>query len=578
MLVTYVLRFASALAIAAAVAFVTLTAGAQERAFRPVTDAMLRNPSPDDWLAWRGTGASLGYSPLTQINKDNVGQLQLAWSWNMEPGGQEPAMVVHDGVIYIPNPGGIVQALDGATGDLLWEYRPAGSGPRSLSPLRGLSMYEDKIYVALPNARLVALDARTGKEVWNVAVGDEKKGFSFRIPPVVTRGGKLVTGLWGCTKFIEEKCGMVGHDARTGKELFRISTIPKPGEKGSETWGDVPFLYRAGTEMWVGGSYDYDLNLVYLATSQAKPWTMMARGTDGDALFSNTLFAINPDSGKVEWYNQLVPGETTDFDEVFENLLVDVAGRKSVFKIGKLLILWEMDRKTGKMVNAIDLGIQNLVTLDKTTFKPTYKPDKIPRDQGKGRSQMVDICPGASAKTWPAMAYAPETQAFYIQHAMTCMLHDYTTVEKVPEGGGVGTGPFTNRITDPSGNNGRLLALTYDGKTLWDHRQRTSFTTSAVTTAGGLVFIGDFDRYIKAFDMRTGKVLWQSRGSTVASGHPATYMARGRQYVAVPYGTGPSLASTRVTFSTPPGSITPEVKPGRAGNVLMVYALPQPVR
>src|SRR5207302_5970613 len=121
-------------------------------------------------------------------------------------------------------------------------------------------------------------------------------------------------------------------------------------------------------------------------------------------------------------------------------------------------------------------------------------------------------------------------------------------------------------------------ALTYDGKKLWEYLQRTSFTTSAMTTAGGLVFIGDFDRNVKAFDFRTGKVLWQSRGPTGASGHPATYMAHGRQYVAMPFGTGPSLASTRTTLSTPPGSITPEVKPGRAGNVLMVYALPQPAQ
>jgi alcohol dehydrogenase (cytochrome c) len=572
--VTHVLRYASALGFAAAFALLSLTAGAQGRGFRPVTDEMLRNPPAEDWLSWRGTGQSLGYSPLKQINRDNVGQLQLAWSWTMEAGAQEPAMLAHDGVLYVPNPGGIVQALDGATGNLLWEYRPPTTGPRDLSPLRGISIYDDKIFVALPSAHLVALDARTGKVVWDVAAA--KPGFSFRAAPVVTRGGKLVTGLFGCTKFQEEKCGILGHDAKTGKELFRISTIPKPGDPGGETWGDVPYLYRAGTEMWVGGSYDAETNLVYLATSQAKPWTQMARGTDGDALFSNTVFAVNPDTGKVEWYQQIVPGETTDFDEVYENLLVDVAGRKSLFKIGKLLILWEMDRRTGKMLGAHDLGIQNVVDINPTTFKPKYRPDKIPKDQGNGRSQMLDLCPGASAKTWPAMAYAPETQAFYIQHAMTCMLHDYTSVEKVPGGGGVGGGTFTNREhPDAKGKFGRLLALTYDGKTLWDHRQRTVFTTAAMTTGGGLVFIGDFDRYVKAFDVKTGKMLWQSRGTTMASGYPLTYMAQGRQYVAMPFGTGATLAATRVTFQTPPGSLTPEVSTPRPGNVLMVFALPQ---
>ena len=563
---------ASAVAAGAALVATSLIGGAQGRSVRPVTDAMLQNPSPDDWLAWRGTGKSLGYSPLTQINPGNVGQMQLAWSWAMEPGIQEPGILVHDGVLYLPNPGGIVQALDGATGDLLWEYRPTIDGPRPVNPTRGLSIYDDKIFVSLPNAHLVALDAQTGKVVWDVGSDDQKNGFSANAPPTVTRGGKLVSGLTGCTTFREEKCAIVGRDAKTGKELWRFSTIPKPGEPGGDTWGDVPYLYRAGTEMWIGGSYDADLNLVYQATSQAKPWTRFARGTDGDALYSNSVLAIDPDTGKVVWFQQLVPGETTDFDEVFENMLVDVAGRKSLFKMGKLLILWEMDRRTGKMLGATDLGIQTLVDVDPVTFKPKYRPGMAPK-----RGEYLDFCPGPDGKTWPSIGYSPDTQAFYIQHAMTCMSHLYSDVEKVPGGGGVGTAPFKARPHQTAdGKLGRLLALTTTGKTLWDHRQRTLFTAGALTTAGGLVFIGDLDRYIKAFDARTGALLWQTRASTTPQGFPASYAVRGRQYIAMPVGIGGHWASSRVSMQTPVGSLTPELTPGRAGNVLMVFALPQP--
>jgi alcohol dehydrogenase (cytochrome c) len=241
-------RLSLALVTAAAVAMITLIAAAQTRQFRPVTDEMLRNPSPGDWLYWRNTGDSQGYSRLDQINRGNVGQLQLAWEWQMGPGNQQPAPIVHDGVLYIASPGGTVHALDGASGDLIWEYRHEveGDDRRSASsPVRGLSIYDDKVFLNTVDARLVALDARTGKVVWNVAVADPKKGFSFSAGSIVARG-KVISGLQGCARFFEEKCAITAHDAQTGKELWRTSTIARPGEPGGDSWGDVAPMFRAG--------------------------------------------------------------------------------------------------------------------------------------------------------------------------------------------------------------------------------------------------------------------------------------------------------------------------------------------
>ena len=210
------------LAVLAAATALSLTAAAPKNDFKPVTDEMLRNQNPDDWLAWRGTTRSQGYSPLDQINRDNVKSLRLVWSWAIEPGASEPAPIVYDGVMYLPSPGGIVQALDGATGDLLWEYRHEfDDGKSHLSAIRGLSIYDDKVFLNTPDARIVALNARTGKVVWNVRVADPANGFLYDTASIIARG-KVISGLSGCSKFIEEKCAITAHvadphDRQTGR-------------------------------------------------------------------------------------------------------------------------------------------------------------------------------------------------------------------------------------------------------------------------------------------------------------------------------------------------------------------------
>src|ERR1051325_2402853 len=357
---------------------------AQVKDFRPVTEAMLRNPGSGDWLNWRRTDNAWGYSPLNQINRENVQQLQLDWSWAMDDtGAQEATPLVYDGVMYLPNPRGVIQALDAATGDLIWEYRPGvagASGGADTDTGRGIqrnvAIFGDRIFAATNDAHIIALDARTGKLVWDTKVADSKLGYGYTSGPIVVRG-KVIAGMSGCTRYKEDVCFISAHDAATGKDVWRTSTIARPGEPGGDTWGDLPLTFRAGGDAWIPGSYDPETNLIYWATSQAKPWARAVRGTDGAALYTNSTLALDPDTGKMKWYFQHVPGETQDMDEVFENILIDMGGRKSLFKMGKLGILWQLDRTTGAFVRSSDLGYQNILDVDPRSGKVTYRAGKI---------------------------------------------------------------------------------------------------------------------------------------------------------------------------------------------------------
>jgi alcohol dehydrogenase (cytochrome c) len=542
---------------------------AQVKDYRPVTETMLRNPSAGDWLNWRRTDDAWGYSPLDQIKRDNVGRLQLAWSWAMEEGAQEATPLVHDGIMYLPNPGGVIQALDAATGDLLWEYRPPRTN-RGGGELRGvqrnIAIYEDKIFGATGDAHLIALDARMGKLVWDTTVADSKLGYNYTSGPIVVRG-KVIAGITGCSRYKEDVCFITGHDAATGKEVWRTSTVARPGEPGGDTWGDLPPSLRAGSDAWIAGSYDPETNLVYWGTAQAKPWARAARGTDGDALYTNSTLALDPDTGKMKWYYQHLPGETQDMDEVFESILIDSGGRKSLFKMGKLGILWQLDRASGKFIHATDLGYQNIVEVGPETGKVTYRPDKIPQ-----LGVEVDMCPStAGFKDWRAMAFSPQTNALYIPMALTCEKATFGEVEKVIGKGG--TGPVKRKdYKHPAsaGNLGEYLAMDIrSGKVLWRHRTPSPSNTAALATAGGLAFGGDWDRHLYAYDAGTGKILWQTRLVTSAQGFPITYLAKGKQYVAMPAGTGGGSWSTLI-----PTELAPEIRRPNSGNGLFVFALP----
>jgi alcohol dehydrogenase (cytochrome c) len=548
---------------------------AQVRDFKPVTEVMLRNPAAADWLNWRRTDNAWGYSPLDQINKRNVQQLQLAWSWAMDnTGAQEATPLVYNGVMYLPNPSGVIQALDAASGDLIWEYRPddrsagqRGGGDVDLRGIqRNLAIFGDRIFGTTSDAHVIALDARTGKRVWDTAVADPKLGYSYTSGPIVVRG-KVIAGMTGCSRYKDDVCFISAHDAATGKEVWRTSTIAKPGEPGGGTWGDLPLNLRAGSDAWIPGSYDPDAKLVYWGTAQAKPWARAVRGTDGDALYTNSTLALDPDTGTIKWYYQHLPGETQDMDEVFERILIDVGGRKSVFTMGKLGVLWQLDRTTGAFIHASDLEYQNIVDVNPQTGKVTYRPGMIPQI-----SVPIEMCPStAGFKSWRAMAYSPQTGALYVPMNLNCERAIFGQVEKVVGRGG--TGPVQRKdFKHPrsGGSLGEFQAIDVKtGKTLWRHRTASPSNTAALATAGGLVFGGDWDRHMYAYDAATGAILWQTRLPQSAQGFPVTYAVNGRQYVAMPAGYGGGSWSTLV-----PTELAPEIRRPTGGNVLMVFALP----
>jgi len=587
--------------VACGIFLVGLTLVGQVKDYKPVTNAMLLNPDPADWLHFRRTLDEQGYSPLNQINRQNVHQLQLAWSWTLHPGTSEPTPQVHDGIMFVSNPNGGVQALDAATGTLLWDFhlplvggkavaddeggsrRPGyGNGAGPSRPVRNLALYGDKVYTVtseVHGGRLIALNARTGEIVWEkktgVSPGGEATDGGHSGGPIAANG-KIVLGTTRCERFTNEDppCYISAYDAETGKELWRTSTIQRPGDPGPDTWGGLPLLLRAGSDNWQAGSYDPKTNLTYWGTSQAKPWTRFQRGTAGDALYSNSTLALNLDTGKMEWYFQHIPGETFDQDETFERVLVDYEGHSSVFSMGKIGILWELDRKTGAFRAAHDMEYQDQGRVDSTTGQLAYPPDRIPRE-----NVPIKFCPGVTGvKSWKAMAYHPQTQAFYIPLFPHCQTMTFINPNYKPEAGSGGTGGTRNRADHfhPKSPDhlGDFVAMDIKtGAIKWRHRTRTPPTTSAITTAGGLVLVGDWDRYVRIYDVANGKILFETRLPSPASGSPSTYSVGGRQYIAIPVGTG-----SGGNWVTIPRRLAPEIKTqswDEHMTGIFVFALPQ---
>jgi len=531
----------------------------------------LKKPEDGNWLMVRRTYNGWGYSPLDKITPANVKRLQPAWVVATGVNsGHEAAPIVNDGVMFVATPGNQVLALDARAGTILWRYRHPQPDdllqPHFTS--RGVAVYGDKVFFAAGDAVLVALDARTGKQVWTAKVGDNKSGYYMSLAPLVADGKVLVGtsgGEYGIRGFV------AAYDPDAGRELWRTYMVPAPGEPGSETWPGGDEWKTGGGSIWVTGNYDPETGLTFWGTGNGGPWIGDQR--PGDNLYTASTVALDVATGALKGYFQYNPNDSWDWDEVSPPILVDFerGGKtvKGLIDVARDGYLWFLERTSGR-INFVDgkpFVTQNVFkSLDPKTGRPDVDPEHKP-----ATGKRVDFCPSSSGgKNWPPIAFSPRTRMIYVPanenlcgSGMGSGKVEYRAGRSFT--GATGAGSGSTQITPGADHIGEVQAWNVDtGARVWTHKYAASQNWGPMlATGGGVVFSGGTnDRKFHAFDASTGELLWEFPTSSGILGQPVSFLVDGVQYVAVMSGWGVDAQKVQTALNRLTSGKYPEVPEG----------------
>ena len=547
-------------------------------ALTPITDGLLRNPPDGDWLLWGRTYDGNNFSPLQGITRENVHNLKPAWRVPLAGGLSMPTPLVHDGVMFLQTIPDTVLALDAANGEILWRHQhtPAGASSQKM----GLALHGGRVFVPTSDLHVLALNARTGEVVWDheIAGASPTPGrgrYQIRSAPLVV-GNKVIQGV--TASFSPGGGFIVSLDIESGEEVWRFNTIARPDEPGGNSWNGLPLDKRSGGSVWHQGTYDAELNLVYYGVAPTYDTLPLLQpsgdpGVTMDALYTNCTIALNPDTGKLVWHYQHVQNDQWDLDWVFERQIVEMTvgerRRKVVMNAGKMAILDALDAATGEYLFSVDSGTQNVVT----SIDPKTGAKRIDLERWPDPKRPAVICPAVSgARSWPPTSYSRQTALLYLPLTEWCHLFGPDGFKLLTSGVGLMPAPHPDAA---DGMMGRLQAMDVAGRKLaWVHHQRAPLSTSVLATAGGVVFAGDLDPSLKAFDDATGKQLWQATLDDLPSSSVITYTVGSTQYVAVVVGLRNNhindLSRTYNAFRKNSGDTTDP--PLRSGAAIWVFA------
>ena len=570
-------RISSSAAVIATVMIVTtLTRPAAQKPpdYRPVTAERLRNPAASDWLMVRRTYDGWGYSPLTEIAAANVATLRPVWIFSTGvTNGHEAPPIVNDGVMFVATPGNQVIALDARSGRLLWRYRR--ELPETVIQLhrtsRGVALHGDRVFFASGEAVLVALDARTGTEVWTTKVEENKNGYYLSVAPLVA-DGKVMVGASGGELGVR---GFVAaYDVDTGRPIWKTYAVPAPGEPGSETWPNGNQWKTGGGSVWVTGTYDPETNLAFWGTGNGGPW--MGDQRPGDNLYTASTIAIDVATGRIKGHFQYHPNDSWDWDEVSPPILVDYARGdrqvKGLINVARNGYLWFLERTADRInfVEGAPYVRQNVFkSLDPKTGRPDVDPARQP-----GTGKEAEFCPSHwGGKNWPPIAFSPATRMIYIpanENLCSSMIGRPITYTA----GQTYIGATNTLLMTPDAKHiGEVQAWHVDtGTRVWTH----TFPDSAnwgpmLATAGGIVFSGGTnDRMFRAFDAANGRVLWEYPTNSGVIGQPVSFSVDGKQYIAVQSGWGIDARAMQTRLNRLMPGRFPEVPEGGA---IWVFAL-----